>query len=168
MARTEIERVIQPSLLDRLTDFEPGVAADSALTRDESVRQFRAAVQRDVEMLLNTRRTIALAPASCPELHDSGHEYGLPDTTGMPVGSKAGRERLIASLTDALERFEPRLGGPQVQLIQSDQVRSPQVRFVVQAMLRLEPSPERVVFDTTLELASGEYDVDEGKDGGGT
>lgn len=163
MARTEIERVIQPSLLDRLTDFAPNVPADPALTRDESVRDFRAAVQRDVETLLNTRRTPEVAPASCPELHNSGYEYGLPDTTGVHMGNEEGRERLLASLHDTLARFEPRLANPQVRLVEADQVRSPQVRFVVQAMLRLEPSPERVVFDTMLEVSSGEYEVDESK-----
>ena len=162
MPRTEIERIIQPSLLDRLTDLEPGSAADPPITRDESVRRFRQSVQRDVEVLLNTRRVLLRAPESCPELHASAYEYGLPDTTGIPIATNEGRERLMKSLQETLERFEPRLANPRVQLVESDQVRAPQVRFVVQATLRLDPHPELVVFDTTLELASGEYAVREG------
>ena len=29
----------------------------------------------------------------------------------------------------------------------------------IQATLRMDPTPEQVVFDTVLEMASGEYDV---------
>ncbi len=161
MARTEIERVIQPSLLDRLTDLEPQVPSDPSLSRELSVREFRAAVQRDVETLLNTRRTIETAPEGCPELRASGYEYGLPDTTGVAVASAAVRERLLHSLQDALERFEPRLASPSVQIVDMGQAQAPQVRFIVRAILRLEPTPERVVFDTMLEVASGAYEVRE-------
>ena len=161
MPRTEIERIIQPSVLDRLTDLEPGFAGDPPITREESVRRFRQSVQRDVEVLLNTRRVLVRAPDVCPELHASAYEYGLPDTTGIPIGSAEGRARMIKSLQDTLERYEPRLANPRVQIVESDQVRSPQVRFVVHATLRLDPHPEMVVFDTTLELASGEYAVRE-------
>jgi type VI secretion system protein ImpF len=167
VARTEIERTVVASLLDRLTDHEPGVPADRNMSREDSVRAFRMAVERDVEWLLNTRRTMELAPESCPELHDSVYEFGLTDTTGLAVGTKAGRDRLINALRDALERFETRLGDPRVRLVEADQVRSPQVHFVVEAILRLEPSPEMVLFDTVLEIASGEYGVKASTESGG-
>ena len=34
------------------------------------------------------------------------------------------------------------------------------VRFQVEALLRMDPSPEHVVFDTVLEVARGEYAVE--------
>jgi type VI secretion system protein ImpF len=159
VARTEIERSVQPSLLDRLTDLEPGIAADAPTTRDESARVFRASVERDVEALLNTRRTASLAPEGCPELRHSAYEYGLPDTTGIAVGTKAGRDRLLHALQDTIKRFEPRLTGVRVRLAEVGQARAPQLRFVVDATLQMDPSPEQVVFDTVLTVASGEYVV---------
>jgi type VI secretion system protein ImpF len=159
MARTEIERTVQPSLVDRLTDLEPGVTADPPTSREESARQFRRSVERDVEWLLNTRRTIHVAPEGCAELRVSAHEYGLPDTTGLVVGTKSGRERILGALREALERFEPRLAKPRVRLLDASQVRAPQMRFVIEATLVMDPSPEQVVFDTVLEIASGEYAV---------
>src|SRR4030095_14726262 len=110
MARTEIERTVRPSLLDRLIDGEPGLAADPPITREESERRYRSSVERDVEVLLNTRRTMIPAPEWCPELRRSVYDFGLIDTTGIPVGTKVGRDRLLFALQDALERFEPRLG----------------------------------------------------------
>ena len=34
-----------------------------------------------------------------------------------------------------------------------------ELRFVVEALLKMDPNPEQVVFDTVLELASGDYSV---------
>ena len=99
------------------------------------------------------------APDWCPELRRSVYDFGLVDTTGIPVGTKAGRDRLLFSLQDAIERFEPRLARPRVGLIDAQQVRAPQIRFVVEAVLVMDPGREDVVFDTVLEIASGEYDV---------
>jgi len=161
MARTEIERTVRPSVLDRLTDSEPGLAADPPITREESERRYRMAVERDVETLLNTRRTMVPAPEWCPELRRSVYDYGLIDTTGVPVGTKAGKDRLLSALQDAIERFEPRLAGPRVRLLDAQQVRAPQMRFVVEAVLVMDPGREDVMFDTVLEVASGEYDVRE-------
>jgi type VI secretion system protein ImpF len=159
VARTELERTVQPSLLDRLTDEQPGVTADPPVGREESRRAFRRSVERDVESLLNSRRTMIVVPPECREVRRSVFAYGLIDTTGIPVGTKAGRERLLSGLHDAIDCFEPRLGDVRVRLVDADQKNAPQMRFVVEAILRMDPSPEQVVFDTVLEVSSGEYDV---------
>ena len=159
MARTEIERIVQPSLLDRLTDEAPKIGADRSVSREESERAFRASVERDVEALLNTRRTIRTAPEEFTLLSHSVYEYGLVDTTGITMGTKAGRDRILGALRDAIERFEPRLAETRIRLVDEDQSRAPQVRFVVEAILLMDRQRERVVFDTVLEVASGEYDV---------
>lgn len=157
--RTELERTVLPSLLDRLTDEAPQQPADAPVTPEASVQAFRAAVQRDVAWLLNTRRTIVQVPTAYGELLRSVHEFGVPDTTAVPIGSKQGRDSLVASLQDALERFEPRLGTPRVRIVEIAQVHAPQVRFTVEATLRMDPSPEAVTFDAVLEVARGGYDV---------
>jgi type VI secretion system protein ImpF len=36
-----------------------------------------------------------------------------------------------------------------------------QVRFSIQATLRMDPTPEQIVFDTVLEVSSGTYEVDD-------
>ena len=33
------------------------------------------------------------------------------------------------------------------------------MRFQIEAVLRLEPVPEQITFDTVLELSSGEYEI---------
>lgn len=166
--RTELERTAQASLLDRLTDEHPTQPADSRLSREDSVRLYRASVQRDVAWLFNARRSIVHVPEAYAELLRSVHEFGIPDTTGVPVGTPEGQGTLEAMLQDALERFEPRLANPRVRLLNADQVSAPQVRFVVEAVLRMDPSPEAVVFDAVLEVARNEFELrDTGAAGSG-
>jgi type VI secretion system protein ImpF len=131
------------------------------MTRAESVRLFRRGVERDVETLLNTRRTMFPAPESLRELFHSVYDFGLADMTGVPVGTQSGRDRLIAALQDTIDRFEPRMLEPRVRLVDDDQLKNPQMRFLIEATLLMDREREQVVFDTVLEVASGEYDVHE-------
>lgn len=161
MAKTEIDRAVRPSLLDRLTDEALREPADRAVTREESARAFKQSVQRDVEWLLNTRRTIVAIDKRHPQVRKSVHEYGIADTTGLAIGTNDAQLKLLADITDTLRRFEPRLANVRVRLITADQVSAPQVHFVIEATLLMDPSAEQVVFDTVLEIASGTYAVDE-------
>jgi len=164
MARTELERTVQPSVIDRLSDEQPGLAGDPQLTREESERRFRAAVRRDVEWLLNTRRTMEPAPNWCPETRHSVYEYGLADTTGIAVSTAEGRKTLLATIQSTIERFEPRLTNTVVRLVDGGSGNMPlEVHFIIQATLLMDPSPEQVVFDTVLEVGRGEYEVLDGR-----
>ena len=153
MARTELERNVQPSLLDRLTDEEPDRSVDLPVRRDESLHRFRQAVQRDIEHLLNTRRTTIPVDGRFPEVLDSVHGYGVPDTTGLAPGTMEGQRYLTEQIRETLVRFEPRLEQVVVRLTESSQVRTPQVRFAIEATLRVDPTPERIVFDSVYEVA---------------
>lgn len=159
MARTELERTVQPSLLERLTDHDPHAPADPAVAREESVRRYRNSVLRDVEWLLNTRRTAIPVPDALAEVRRSVFAYGLPDTLGISLATADGRARLVRWVQDTVATFEPRLFGVEVVLAELDQISSPQVHFALSAMLVMDPSPEQVVFDTVLDLASGGYAV---------
>lgn len=159
MARTELDRAVRPSLLDRLTDEAPREPADRQISRDESAQLYRRAVRRDVEALLNTRRAIVRVPVGCKEVLQSVHEYGLADTTGLAVGTPEGRRMLTEDIRQSLLRFEPRLMNVRVVLVENSQLKAQQVRFTIEATLRMDPSPEQIVFDTVLEVSRGAYDV---------
>ena len=159
MARTEIDRAVQQSLLDRLTDELPRESADRTTNRDSSARAFRASVQRDVEWLLNTRRTMVQVTDDHPEVTQSVHQFGLPDIAGFYLSAVSSRERLSESILDTLRRFEPRLANVQVRLNDLKEGQLAQVRFSISATLLMDPSPEQILFDTVLQVASGVYEV---------
>jgi type VI secretion system protein ImpF len=162
MARSEIERTAQLSVLDRLIDLEPASSVDAALTLAESVRQVKTALRRDLESLLNTRRTSEPAPDQFEEVRRSLYHYGLPDVSSLSQDSPEDRERLLRGLEGAIAVFEPRLAGVRVTLDQTETEARPHERtlhFIIEGTLLMDPTPERVAFDTVFELTSGECRV---------
>jgi type VI secretion system protein ImpF len=157
--RADVERPVQQSVFDRLMDDDPGTSAERQPTRAETVAALRAAVRRDLEWLLNTRRELVRMPDGLTEAPLSLVRYGLPDVSSLPRdGSTAGI--LTRAVEEAIARFEPRLAQVRVRpLASTDAEGRATVRFTIEALLRLDPRPERVVFDTVLEMARGEYQV---------
>jgi type VI secretion system protein ImpF len=162
MADPKFERSIQLGLLDRLLDFEPETRSEAPITRAESLRRFRAAVKRDLEALLNTVRISFEIPDAYPELKKSLLNYGLPDVSSMSLQSPSDERRLLRGLELAIEMFEPRLARARVTSSETITSSMQAVRFHVEAMLLIDPAPERIAFDTVLEISKGAYSVKEG------
>jgi type VI secretion system protein ImpF len=158
MARFEPELIISQSLLDRLTDDEPGSPADPPTTRAQSFRTFKAALRRDLEWLLNTRQTPQPAPDDFRELRYSLYNYGLPDLVSLSAHSVRDRTALQHCMQEAVEVFESRLSN--VRLVNEPVLQNGRMlRFRIEGLARIDPRPEQVSFDTVLELTSGEYEV---------
>ena len=146
------------SLLDRLTDDDLKRSGELHLTRSQSIRKLRDAVRRGLESLLNTRQPVDPAPDGS-ELDDSLFMYGLPDITSLSVANIRDRQRLAQAIQAAVVKFEPRIANPRVNLVMSADDKVPMLHFAIEGMLRIDPNPEHVSFDTVLELANGEYKV---------
>lgn len=157
MANREVERTVRQSVLDRLVDLEPKRSADPTTTWSESVRQLKEAVLRDLDWLLNTRRTPETAPDAYPEVQRSVFHYGLPDITSLSGESEVVRRRLIRQVEECIQLFEPRLTGVRVSPVEVEEESKRKIRFIIEAVLRMEPNPERVMFDTVLEISSGKF-----------
>ena len=166
MAR-EIERTVQQSVFDRLIDDEPGLAGDPLLSWGESVRALKASLRRDLEWLLNTRRIPQPVPEACEEVSRSLHLYGLPDFTALSRDDPETPRLLAREVERAITRFEPRLEGARVVLGEAEHDGARRLHFVIEAMLKLDPTPERVVFDTVLDLANHDFAVQAGVPGAG-
>ena len=168
MAKREIERAVQASLLDRLTDYEPRANVEPRVGYLESARQFRVGLQRDLEWLLNTRRIPIEIPEELEELSRSVYYYGLPDVTSVSRDSAEARERLLRRMEEVIATFEPRLANVRISVIeqQGEQHRR-ELRFHVEGTLLMDPTPEAVAFDTVLHFASGNYEVADAEPGGG-
>ena len=160
MVKREIERTVQPSILDRLTDTEPRVSQDPRTSYAESLRDFKISVQRDLEWLLNTRRTPVPAPDEFVELQSSLYNFGVPDITSRSGDSPEARQQLVHDVEQVLAVFEPRLANVQIEIVDVEgESRRRELRFVVEATLRVDPTPEQVMFDTVLYFSSGQIDV---------
>ena len=167
MATTQIERPVRPSVLDRLIDDDPeNKHVEPGLTRSQSVRVFKAALRRDLEWLLNARRIITPVPDECKELARSVFTFGLPDITSMSKDSRESFERLARLIQSAIDVFEPRLTDVVVELKDGQSTLLRDVHFVIDGILRLDPMPERVTFDTRQDERGSMKVQEEGAGGG--
>ena len=160
MAASDYERIVQQSVLDRLIDEEPDSRVEPLMTRAESLRRLRAAVRRDLEWLLNTVRIEGL-PSSLVELQKSVYYYGVADISSMSLESPQDGQRLLRSLETAITAFEPRLKNVRVTSYDKLSRKRMTLDFHVEALLMIDPAPERIAFDTIFEVARGMYTVKE-------
>lgn len=145
-------------LLDRLLDDEPKIKSEAPMSRSTSLARLKTAVRRDLENLLNTRRTPDFIPEGSVEILRSVYYYGLPDITSMPANFLYEQNKLLQSIETAVKTFEARLDGVRVSLVPvAGQSRV--LRFVIDGMLRIDPLPEHVVYDASIELTSLEVQI---------
>jgi type VI secretion system protein ImpF len=158
MARPTPQTGLQPSILDRLIDPE---SAGTAIMTGYNAEKMYQAVLRDLEDLLNTRRSEVGNLTADDPLQHCILTYGLPDYVSAESMSARQRVEVGYAIRKVIEVFEPRLRDVNVVLL-SEEEASPQqsLRFRVSASLNVDPSPD-VTFDTILEMASGHYQVKE-------
>jgi len=159
MARPDPDLAVTIPILDRLVDSNPDVSSDPPANRSQSVRQLKASLRRDLEWLLNTRRNRDEAPETYEELSRSLYNYGLPDVTSMSLNAPRDRQRLLRLIEQTIEIFEPRLRQVRVRSLDSATAGPRILRFQIEGLLKMDPAPEQILFDTVLQLNSGEYQV---------
>jgi len=159
MPKPDPDLAVTASILDRLIDLNPGQSSDPPAGRSQSVRQLKASLRRDLEWLLNSRRNPDEAPEAYEELCRSLYNYGLPDVTSMGLHSPRDRQRLLRLIEECIDIFEPRLAGTRVRMPGDSGSGSRILKFQIEALLKMDPAPEQILFDTVLQLNSGEYQV---------
>jgi type VI secretion system protein ImpF len=158
MAEHDSNAPLRLSVLDRLLDDEPKMKSEGPMTRSVSLARLKTAVRRDLENLLNTRRTPDSIPEGSVEILRSVYYYGLPDITSMPANFLYERTKLLQSIETAVKTFEGRLDGVRVSLLPVVGI-SRVLRFAIDGMLRIDPLPEHVVYDASIELTSLEVQI---------
>jgi len=158
------ETTITLSVLDRLIDLEPENSLENPLSRTQSVRVLKSAVRRDLEWLLNTRQIVDTPDEALKEANRSVYVYGLPDLSALTMATAGDRNRLTKQLTAAIANFEPRLTNVRLSLVEKPDAAKKDVHLRIEAMLRMDPVPEPVSFDTVIELKSGRCHLSGGED----
>ena len=69
--------------------------------------------------------------------------------------------RVVWLLENTVAIFEPRMRNAKVHIEPSEKG-TLQIKFRVEGMLVMDPAPERVSFDTTLDVSSQSYTVEGG------
>jgi type VI secretion system protein ImpF len=158
-----------PSVLDRLLDDTPE-APQQDVTLYFALPDFKAALARDLESLLNTRvMELDDLFAQFPLSALSVIRYGIPDMAGLSLHNPNDRERLRGQVQYAIELYEPRLSKVRVTFNMPEKPGNQKpgnhpeslLHFRVDALLKIHPRRPPVSFDATLQLSSNAYKVRE-------
>jgi type VI secretion system protein ImpF len=147
---------IVPSLLDRLTAPEEGPVARSW---GAALAQLKASLRRDLESLLNTRRRPGALGGDLPELARSSVRYGIPDFIAINMAAHERQAAFGRALERVIRDYEPRLANVAVSLLAPPHGQDRILCFRIEAMLRIEPTPEPIIFESVLDPISRTFSV---------
>jgi type VI secretion system protein ImpF len=166
---TQAER-LQPSLLDRLTDNEPGKTMESRAQRVLSLQKLREGVVRDLLWLLGTTRLDVSADlAAYPEARRSVINFGIEGIAGVAASSLDG-EAVARQVREAIAVFEPRLKKGTVQVrvtVAEANMAANSLAFEIEGDLWAGTIPMRLYLKTELDLEDGSVKVVDATRGGG-
>ena len=80
------------------------------------------------------------------------------------MASTADKNRLVRQILSTINLFEPRLMNVRLVMVETPDAGKKDVRLRIEAMLRMDPVPEPVSFDTVIELKSGNCHLSGGED----
>jgi type VI secretion system protein ImpF len=153
---------LQPALLDRLTDDEPGKKLEPRQQRVLSKSRMRQAVLRDLAWLFNaTRLDAGMDPAKAPYARRSVINFGLPPLSGKTASSLEVTE-LERAIRQAILDFEPRIlpDTLQIRALETVDVDHHNVIGVeISGQLWAQPVPIELLVRTEIDLETGQVEI---------
>lgn len=167
MSREAVSRDrLQPSLLDRLSDFDLGnQAVEQMQDRLINKTRLRQVILRDLAALFNaTEGLTKKEQEQYPLVAASTLNYGVVSLTGE-LASGIDMHEVEAMLRTAIRRFEPRILPESVTVkavIEEDQLsRHNTIGFEIKGRLWAEPYPLDLLLRTEVDIESGQAQVKE-------
>jgi type VI secretion system protein ImpF len=171
MAELTPQERLQPALLDRLLDDEPGNRKPEPVEqRVMSKPRLRQAVLRDLAWLFNSVGWGArLDAAAYPQVARSVFNYGLPPLSGA-TASTLDVVDLERAVKHAIRDFEPRIDADtlEVEAIASEAFldRHNVITIQIRGTLWAQPVPLEILLRTDMDLETGEVRVQDVGRGG--
>lgn len=145
------KQLIEASLLDKLIDLEPNISNAEEKRTGITVRVLRRAMKRDLENLLNAKVRWMNWPRYYQELDNSLFNYGLPDFSGVPVGTTDGKLALCAKVKQTILRFEPRIIEVNVEPVEVNDDVDRCLKLRIEALMHADPHPELISLESEVE-----------------
>ena len=164
MADKTLAERLQPSLLDRLTDQQPGDLKETRESRVIDLNRLREIIQRDLSWLLNTHNAEShFDVEKYPTVAASVLNYGLSEVTGeYSTDQKA--QAIRRSIEQAVAAFEPRIieGSVDVLLRSDTDDAEMTVGLDIRADMWAQPMPLELYLRSKVDLTTGEVAVERG------
>jgi type VI secretion system protein ImpF len=162
MATLNVLDRLQPALLDRLTDLDPGSKVERDDSRVMNKAQIRDAVLRDLSWLLNAVQPMGRLAEAFPHAADSVLNYGLPAMSGQ-MASRIDVTLLERTIRQAILRFEPRVmeEALEVKAVESSSVLDTHnvIEFEIRGFMWAQPVPLELLLRTQIDLEAGQIEV---------
>ncbi|QDY70929.1 type VI secretion system baseplate subunit TssE [Qingshengfaniella alkalisoli] len=161
MADQTLSDRLQPSLLDRLTDNEPGRTEERREFRVIDVRRLREIIQRDLAWLLNTNNADTMIDRRrYPNTSVSVLNYGVREVAGE-YSTEERAELIRVSIRRAIEVYEPRIrpGTVDVELRAERRMNETIVNFDIRADMWAQPLPIELYLRTEVDMTTGEVSL---------
>lgn len=126
-------------------------------TRRDEQSHAVAAIQRDLEDLLNARQTRSDLKRF-PALRDSTLAFGLPDASQIELVTLVSKQRFLRTIESVVRNFEPRVASVRAVLQENHDRDGNRLMFCIEIELREEALS--VQFETRLDLGTGHYQVE--------
>jgi type VI secretion system protein ImpF len=146
---------LQPCLLDRLTDEEPGNREESRNQRIVTIQRYKAGVLRDLEWLFNSvghypdEVVGAVTFGDYKEAYRSVINFGIRQVYGRLAPDI---DEIEKQLFDALVTFEPRINRHTLKV--SVKIERNILSIELTGELWVNPLPEKLFIKTVLDLES--------------
>jgi type VI secretion system protein ImpF len=144
-------QTLHRSMLDRLMDFEPDLAEDRLKTIGKQVEEVRESLRRDLEALLNTRRSPQTPPKTLAELDRSLVSFGVDGffTTALVTASQ--REQFAQRLESRIRLFEQRLDSVRVSVLPVRHPNERSLRLRIEASYVAQEGMPAIAFETAVD-----------------
>ena len=154
--------LLQPALLDRLTDDEPDKKLELRQQRVISKKRMREAVLRDLAWLFNTTRLDPdMDPATLPLARRSVVNFGLPALAGQTASTLEVPD-LERAIKQAILDYEPRIlpASLRVRALETAGLDHHNVIGVeISGQLWAQPIPLELLVRTEIDLETGQVEV---------
>lgn len=164
MADKTLQERLQPSLLDRLTDPEPGNLKETRDMRVIDLSRLRQIIQRDLSWLLNTINIEnTLDTEQFPSVTESVLNFGLGQVSGS-YSTAAKAEMIRAAIQRAISLHEPRIieGTVDVQINSEETGSDMLVGLEIRADMWAQPMPLELYLRSKVDVTTGEVVVERG------
>lgn len=167
MAELAPQERLQPSLLDRLTDDQPGERTESRDRRVLSMRRLRESVLRDLSWLMNADNLAQTQDlGEFPFVAASTVNFGLRDIAGISLSTALVTD-YEREVRQAILDFEPRILANSLHVravLASDRMDRHTLSFEIEGEMWADPVPMRVLLKTEVDVENGEATVTEASD----
>lgn len=158
---------LQPSLLDRLTDDQPGERSEGRDKRVLSMRRLRECVLRDLTWLMNADNLAQGEDlAEFPLVAASTLNFGVRDLAGVTISNPL-VDAYELEVRQAILDFEPRILPATLKVravVESDVMDRHALSFEIEGEMWADPVPMRVLLKTEVDVENGEATVVEVSD----